>query len=605
MHIFKIFSNIKLQYKLLISFTTVFVVSIVVVIAAFYYNSANSLREEVVNYSTLYLSQLNENLNTYLDELDRLTAMTLADRQIQRILEKNTDAQSLIDMKSEVDYMEDFLFNIYTLNPDIKNIIVIGKNGLMYSEGEARYSHYKVDANEYAWYKDAKRSKGKVMIYTKLRNENAISTADTDKYVSLVRKISNIENGSFIGCIRIDVLFSTVEEIVWNVGNVSSMDILISDREYNILFDPNNTIQKINIPKYAQAFEIAKEEKNGAILADLKDKNDIVVFRSSDYTGWTILGIVSSKALMTMTQRVKNMSIIVVIVTTIIIVILCILISLGITNRLKKLSTSMKIVEAGEFNVNIKDFYLDEIGDITRSFNIMICKIRELIDKEYNLEIKRKEAELKALQAQINPHFLYNTLETLRMKAVVSNNREIANMIKMLSRFFKLNIIRDNEIVMVREELEHVKCYMDIQNIRYNNRFKFTEDFDSELLDAQILKLTLQPLIENAIFHGLEPKAGQCFILLRGQVVDDNMVIKIMDNGVGISEERLKELEEVLDKSKASDKLGIGVNNVHKRIKYHFGADYGIKILSSVGKGTSIEINMPFLKYPAVGDDIG
>lgn len=589
-----IFGDLKIQTKLLVCFGTVFVLFIVFIIAVFYLTSVSILKIEAVNYSSLYIRQLNENLNTYANELERLTLMTYADTHVQSILSKDIKSETSIEQKNNTDYIENFLFNIYSLKPDIINITLIGENGMMYSEGITRYSTPMDDRSKYDWYAEAVANPARLLVYTDLKNENSLDTLRGEKTVSVIKQIRNTELDRLVGVVRIDVQYDKVMDLVKRAGKSSSMEIVILNKGYGIVFDPYDTVKTLNIPRFADVFKKILDEKNGSIQANIKEGSQTVVFSTSSYTGWIAIGIISNEILFEKATNVRNFSIAAAVVSVIVIVIICMLIAMGITNPLKRLRVSMKKFADGDFDVKVNPAFKDEIGDIGRSFNKMVVKIKELINREYFLEIKGKEAELKALQAQINPHFLYNTLEALRMKAVVNGDRDAAEMAKKLSKFFRLNIIGGSEVVKIREELEHVSYYLDIQNIRYNNRFTYVEDVEENVLDARILKLTLQPLIENAIFHGLEPKVGQCLIILRGRMQENSIIIEIIDNGVGMGGTELNGLKEALENTSASNNLGLGILNVHNRIKYHFGEEYGLNITSEPDKGTIVEIHIPY-----------
>lgn len=597
------FGNFKIQTKLLVCFVSVFVISILSVITILYLNWVSSLRSEVVSYSSLYIKQLSENINTYINEIDRLTSMTIADNRVQSILTQSIDSPDRTDTVNDCKYIESFLFNMYTLKPDINNIWLIGENGTLFTEGIKRYSQFNINPYDYDWYKQAAANQDKILIVANLYDNNASNAAVEGKSISVVRPIRNTENNRFIGCIRIDVRYNKIEDIIEKVSKSSSMSIIVIDGSQKNLFDPEDILKQVSDSKMQELLQSISGKKNGSLQINITPGMQTIIYEHSDYTNWKTVGIISNSQLFAKIGEIRNLSILVTLITIFIISIICLIISLEITNPLKRLSASMKEVEGGEFNVKVQNLHKDEIGDIGRSFNSMVFKINELINKEYYLQIKKKEAELKALQAQINPHFLYNTLESLRMKAVVNNDKDVADMAKILSKFFRLSIIREKDLVMVREELEHVRYYMEIQNLRYNNRFIFIEDFDDELLQAQMLKLTLQPIIENAIFHGLEPKAGQSSIILRGRKINDEMKIEIIDNGVGIDSEHLNELTSALESSSESDKLGLGLANVHKRIKVHFGEKYGLKIVSELGKGTRIIICMPYHKNPGDEND--
>jgi two-component system sensor histidine kinase YesM len=590
----RFFLNLKIQSKMILLFSSVFVISIVAVIYIFYVNWSNTLTKEVIDYSSLYLKQLNETIDKYFDDLERFTLMAQADSNLQKILRENLTNSSDIEMKSKSDYVENFMFNIYTLKPDITNIVLLSENGMLITEGIRKYSLFNQNPWEYKWYIGAASSRGKSMIFKNIANEDPLGQISDEPTISVARVITDNTNNDVLGCIRIDVAYNKVQKIIESVGMTASMEILVIAEDYSVIFDPENVIGQASIPRFAEAFEKILSMDSGSLRSSLGDGIRTIVFDNSEYTGWSTIGIISEEKLLQETREIRNLSFIILAVTVLIIIVFCVLIALGITKPLKKLSKSMNLVSGGYFDIKVDFEYNDEIGDIGRSFDMMTRRIKELVEREYVQEIKRQEVELKALMAQINPHFLYNTLEALRMKAVVNKDTDVAGMIKKLSQFLRMNIIGAKDIVEISEELNHVGYYIDIMNMRYNNRFELIIDIDDDIINALILKLTLQPLIENSIFHGFETKEGSCVIIIRGKKLGNDVLIEVIDNGTGMEEKTLYEIRDALDNATVTDKVGIGIVNVHKRLMYFFGKSYGIDIFSTLQKGTRIEIRIPY-----------
>ena len=596
------FLNLKIQSKMIIMFSLVFIISIVAVIYIFYINWSSTLTKEVIDYSSLYLKQLNETIDKYFNDLERFTLMAQADGNLQKILREDMTNFSNIEMKGKLDYVENFMFNIYTLKPDIINIVLLSENGMLVTEGIRKYSLFNQNPWEYKWYARAVSNKGKSIIFKNIANEDPLGQISDEPAISVARVITDNTNNNVLGCIRIDVAYNKVQNIIESVGKTAAMDILVVASDYNVIFDPEDVIGHSSIPRFAEAFEKILAMDSGSLRQSLGDGIRTIVFDNSEYTGWSTIGIISEEKLLQETREIRNLSFFILAVTIAVIIILCVFIALGITKPLKKLSKSMSLVSDGDFDIKVGFEYNDEIGDIGRSFDKMTRKIKELVQREYVQEIKRQEVELKALMAQINPHFLYNTLESLRMKAVVNKDNDVAEMIKKFSKFLRMNIIGSKDLVEIEEELEHVKYYIDIMNMRYNNRFKLIIDFNEGITNALMLKLTLQPLIENSIFHGFESKVGDCVIEIRGKKLGNEIMIEVIDNGVGINEETLTEIKNALDNATGSDRIGIGIVNVHRRLMYYFGKSYGISISSRLQEGTRIAIRIPYTVRSKDGD---
>lgn len=241
--------------------------------------------------------------------------------------------------------------------------------------------------------------------------------------------------------------------------------------------------------------------------------------------------------------------------------------------------------------------------ELSRAFQ----KFKEIIDTKELIEGSKKHAEYLALQNQINPHFLYNTLEGMRSEALIEGVDSIANMAEALATFFRYTISNVDKLVTLEDEITNVENYYKIQEFRFGDKLDFSIEFQvdnpKEILKARIPKLTLQPIFENAIFHGVEQKIGKGILTLKVTVTSKRLIITISDNGVGIEEERVKNLNKKLRgasleymKEESKHKGGIGLLNVNNRIKLIFGDEYGIYVYSKVGAGTDVEITVPFIR---------
>lgn len=258
----------------------------------------------------------------------------------------------------------------------------------------------------------------------------------------------------------------------------------------------------------------------------------------------------------------------------------------------------MKLAENGDFSISFDENRGDEVGQLGKSFNKMLFKIKELINTVYEVRLKEREAELNALQSQINPHFLYNTLESISITALLNNDMDAVNMIGILVKFFRYNISKGKEIVEISKEIEHINNYLEIQKYRFKDKFQIFINIDKEIYNYKIIKLALQPLVENSIYHGLERKKGTGSIKIIGIKENNKVKISIIDDGIGIDPDTLDKLNRTLNKSKSANvdsSRSIGLQNVHERIQLYFGDEYGLKISSKSGEGTEITLTIPVI----------
>jgi two-component system sensor histidine kinase YesM len=256
----------------------------------------------------------------------------------------------------------------------------------------------------------------------------------------------------------------------------------------------------------------------------------------------------------------------------------------------------MRTVEEGSLEVTVTSTSKDEIGDLIRGFGNMVDKTKMLIDKVYIEEISRKEYEMKALQAQINPHFLYNALSLINWRAIRIHATDISEMAQLLSTFYRTTLNKGNNIISVSDELLNVQSYIQIQLNMHSNSFEVEYQIDEAILSYYMPNLMLQPLIENAIIHGIENREEDGRkIILSGEIVEECIIFKVKDNGVGIPQERLNLLLK-------SQSIGYGLKNVNDRAMLMYGPEYGLSISSILGLGTEVAFRFPSQRYEGSSD---
>ena len=273
------------------------------------------------------------------------------------------------------------------------------------------------------------------------------------------------------------------------------------------------------------------------------------------------------------------------------------LISASIYIPIKKLHSVTTTITKNDLEALVTSENVDEITELGMSFNIMIGRIRELLDAKIKEQENLKKAELRALQAQINPHFLYNTLDTIMWMAEAKRTEEVIEIVRALSSFFRIALSKGKDWISLRQEIEHVRSYLTIQKIRYRDILDYKIEVDENILDCIILKLTLQPLVENALYHGIKNKRNGGTITLRARRLDENLaLLEVQDDGVGFTSYKLGHIQAELDDDSGEITLkesGFGLENVHKRIKLYYGKQYGVSIASQYQEGTTVTLTIP------------
>lgn len=265
----------------------------------------------------------------------------------------------------------------------------------------------------------------------------------------------------------------------------------------------------------------------------------------------------------------------------------------SITRPLRKLNTVTRQVAEGNLEVRSDVQTGDEVGVLSDSLNTMIDKINELLEQVTKEQVRLRKAEFELLQSQINPHFLYNTLDAIIWLAEAGEQKKVVHMVRSLSDFFRTSLNRGNDIIHLKEELLHVRSYLEIQQVRYQDILHFEIDVPEELERFMIPKITIQPLVENALYHGIKNKRGSGKIKIKGHKEGKNLILEIEDDGIGISKERLWQVRDGIQKKILTGKDIYGLYNVHERIRLNFGEEYGIDIQSTYGEGTMVRILLP------------
>lgn len=333
-----------------------------------------------------------------------------------------------------------------------------------------------------------------------------------------------------------------------------------------------------------------------------------VTYTTSEATGWKIVGIAPLQEIVEDANEIRQLIIVSVGLSILFVVVLYFFISSRLTKPLKVLKSRMRKAALGNLDAKVTPTGSDEIADLGNSFNTMIEQIKVLIARSIQEQKQIQKSELRTLQAQINPHFLYNTLDSIIWMAEAGKNVQVIELVKALSRFFRISLSKGKDWITVADELEHVHNYLVIQQVRYRDILEFSIDIDPGAFQHPILKMTMQPIVENALYHGIKNKRGKGMILISGQLDDtgQTLVIKVQDNGIGMSQRALDLLIERIGGStqlaspgdeaeESNPEGGFGLHNVNQRIRLYYGAEYGLAIDSTEGIGTTVAIRIPIL----------
>jgi two-component system sensor histidine kinase YesM len=411
--------------------------------------------------------------------------------------------------------------------------------------------------------------------------------------LSLSKAVSFSYKGQTIqGVLLIDMNFNAMERLSQKAGLGKRGYVYVVDTEGNMIYHPNQQLIYSGLKK-EEKIEVL-DNSYGSFKQIINNEESLLTIKSVGYTNWKVIGISYLDELSAAKKDAANFSVMILVIAIILVLSIVTLISAKITKPIKLLDKYMKRVEEGNFDIHVEIKGDREVVHLSKTFNLMMARIRQLMDQIVLEQEAKRKSELNALQAQINPHFLYNTLDSIVWMSENGNSQDVITMVTSLARLFRISISRGKNVITVKEELEHARNYLTIQKVRYKSKFNFEIEAEEEVLQYKTLKLLIQPIIENALYHGIEYMVEEGFIKVSASIAEGKLLFQVRDNGLGMKREIL---ENILSyNSTNTGGSGVGVKNVHERVQLCYGEQYGIKIESELEEGTTVRIWLPLIK---------
>lgn len=543
----------------------------------------SSLKENSVENSGHLIEQVNLNIENYIDYMETISQFILKNQNMKDYLFEDYDLEVTARM------MEEFQ-TILQVRKDIYNITVLGNNGRYYINRGYNQLNPNAKLEEKEWFQNAKRA-GKEIVISSSHVQNLVQ-GDYKWVVTLTRGIQNPATKRVEGLLIIDLNYDIIKDLCESVSLGKKGYVYIVDQNGEIVYHPQQQLILSGVKQ--ELLHEMLDGKPGTTFTDENGQQKIYTPLHSKKTGWTIVGVVYTSELVKNEQTVKLMYTGIALALIIMASMIAFFMSNNITKPIKQLQLAMKNIQTGNFQpVQIELDGENEIASLNQSFNRMTEHIDELIRKNRREQEEKQKSEMKALQSQINPHFLYNTLDSIIWMIETEDAEDAIEMTSLLAKFFRQSIGNSEIYVTIGQELEYTRNYLLIQQMRYRDKVSFDIQVNQDILDCYIVKLVLQPLVENALYHGLKYKVGQGSIKIIGYRLDGNLVIKVSDDGVGMDQDTLKNLFRAKERS-VHCRGGVGMSNVQERLQLYYGAEYGIQIDSETNVGTTVTITIPY-----------
>lgn len=574
----------SMQMTISISFTILSVCCMCLLGVMLYQQFTRKAENLTVENSRQLLNQTTINLEDYLRNMRRIS-----DAMYYTVI-KNTDIGS--------ESLEDSMNLLYEANKDkLVSVACYTNDGKLTEASPIATEKPGVDVKSQKWFQDAAGELENFHFSTP-HVQNLFDDPSYRYYwvVSLSRTVELTRNGnSMLGVLLVDMNYSSIEQLLEKANTDTSGEyVYLMAPDGEIIYHPKQNL--IHMGLYEENNTEAAGYEDTTVKENFHGEKRLVTVKTISYTGWKLISVVPMKSFSMGMTGMRNLVVLLVALTVLAVVILNQMVSARISKPLRRLNDSVKEWEAGIMNPDIYIGGSMEVEHLGKTLRSTVAQIRQLMDDIVVEQEEKRKSELDALQSQINPHFLYNTLDSIVWMITGERYDDAVFMITQLASLFRISLSKGKTVIKIEDEVKHARNYMNIQKIRYKNSFEVDFQIEEDILDGCIVKLVLQPLLENAIYYGMEFMDGEGEIHVRGYRKDKDVYLEVEDNGLGMPEE---EAAELLNGKERPHKHGSGVGlvNVHSRLKLRFGEAYGLVIHSCPDEGMMVQIHIPYIPY--------
>jgi len=560
----------KIRVQISFFYSVIALIAIALIALILFYTFSNILIEQSLHSAKTSTENSGKYINAYIDKIYDISSLMVNDDKLMDYIANDNEYQK--------DKILDDINNIIENDEFIKSIIIVTHDGRIISNEDSLTMEMSNDMMDKSWYKNATSA----MPYLSATRMNEF-TMDKDTWVISISTEIVDENNNNLGVMLIDIDYRFVEEHLLKMESNEDVEVFIFDCEDCLVYHEDTSY-------------FLDGEKQECLVHSMmdnaefnKDTNTATYKYTIEKANWVLTSVTTLTQLDTMRRNLIRDILFVSLGLILLVVLASNLLARRITLPIKKLELAMEKDESEEVEIEKGIAYCDEVKSLTHHYNNMIQRVNELQEENIKKERKVRESEIAALTSQINPHFLYNTLDTILWMAEYKDTEGVVDMIKALGQFFRLSLSGGASHVTIKDEIQHVKEYLYIQKKRYGDMLTYSFDLDESIMDIEVPKIILQPIVENAIYHGIKELDNPGHINIKSVIDEGFIKFIISDNYVGFD---VNKLNEQSDRLKLS---GVGIKNVDERLKLHFCEKCGVKIDSEVGVGTTVvlQINMP------------
>ena len=566
--------------RTLIAVPMALVISFFVLITGLLVNGfvSKAIEDNAMDSASEIVTQVNSNLSTYISDI--LDVSDYA-RELGR-----TTALSPFIIQSRLEAL-------INSRDDLVNISAFALDGTVIVSTEPDIDATRSEILSSLWFRRAVDGEGDFFFTGPHRN----TIGERDDVVisySTIISYGDINRDPSPAVLLIDLNFNAVEELLESVHLSQTGYAYIISNDGDIVYHPKEML--IAEGSMEEDLDSVSTHVFGSYISEFRGRERLTIIQTVEQTRWRIVGVAFMDELLEPLRMFRTSLMVIMVLSVIVAVLLSNIISKWITKPLRKLEAGMRSVQNGNFSVKEPVDGSKEVVSLSQSFQAMVQRIEELMKQVRTTEALKRQRELDALQAKINPHFLYNTLDSVVWMAETGNSKGVVKMVTALASLFRISIAKGHDTITLKEEFSHVRSYLDIQSMRYKDKFTYSIELPEELENQPTIKLLVQPIVENSIYHGIKYLQDEGIITIKAEDRGDRIAMIISDNGVGMRKETLNSL---LDRNSthehSSEGNGIGLLNIDERIKLSYGEEYGLSITSEPDEGTTVMIIIPKL----------
>jgi len=572
----------SLRSKFILAFVILSTIPMIILAFFSYGVYHDILKQNIQSYTSEVIDRVDRNLEIYLSDLER-------------ILELRNDYYNLqfikLSLAGDVEGNRKFTFRLWENLNNIRNYKTELRDVSITTIGGVTIGCYGVTHTDLAQNE----------LFQTLANRTskddsiAIWGPHPDWLGGPVFSVGKAIHGdydNFLGMMSIDVDVELLERICGNIRLGKTGYIMLIDEDNRIIYHPNPELIGKSIG--ALLGEASLTDWQQGFTTKMGPGNQLIGVKTFAPANWKIIGLSNRFELATEMQKITGLSLTIILSTILVLALMAVYFANLLTNPLKELQQSMR--QASEdLNTNAEIHTMDEIGQLSETFNQMLARIRQLMNQSVQEQKKLRRTEMRALQEQIKPHFIYNTLDLIIGLLETNKNEDVINTVEALGAFFRTSLSHGQELITIREEAEHVRNYLYIQRIRHGDKYDYSIEIEERLLNKKTIKLILQPIVENAIYHGVrELETADGLITIKGFLIEASNTIcfQVIDNGVGMEPSKMEEINRCLRES-GTEQRYFGISNVNERIRLAFGPEYGLELSATPGGGVTATIKLP------------